>query len=93
MNAWRNESYRLYDEGVASFQDIDKAFKAAYNFRMGPFELGDLTGLEVALTGPETMYRELKRDVFKPTRCHTMKVRAGDFGRKTGRGFYEYGGK
>jgi 3-hydroxybutyryl-CoA dehydrogenase len=90
LQPWRNESFRLYDEGVASFQDIDKALKTAYNFRMGPFELGDLVGLEVAIVGNETMYRELKSDVFKPARCHIMKVRAGDFGRKTGRGFYEY---
>lgn len=91
LQVWRNESFRLYDDGVASFQDIDKTFKTAYNFRMGPFELGDLVGLEVALAGSETMYRELRRDVFRPARCHIMKVRAGDYGRKTGRGFYEYG--
>lgn len=90
LQVWRNESYRLYDEGVASFQDIDKALKTAYNFRMGPFELGDLVGLEVALVGNETMYRELRREIFKPARCHIMKVRAGDYGRKTRRGFYEY---
>ena len=90
MNAWRNESYGLHDEGIASSQDIDEAFKIAYNFRMGPFELGDLTGLEVALVGPETLYQELKSDIFKPARCHIMKVRAGEYGRKTGRGFYEY---
>jgi len=90
LQPFRNESFRLYDEGIASFQDIDKALKMAYNFRMGPFELADLVGLEIAIVGNETMYRELKSDVFKPARCHIMKVRAGDFGRKTGRGFYEY---
>ena len=90
VQIWRNESFRLYDEGVASFQDIDKAFKTAYNFRMGPFELGDLTGLEIGLVGNETFYSELKRDIFRPPRCLVMKVRAGDYGRKTGRGFYEY---
>jgi len=91
LQVWRNESFRIYDEGLASFQDIDTAFKKAYNFRMGPFELCDLVGLEVALAGTETMYRELRRDIFRPARCHIMKVRAGDYGRKTGRGFYEYG--
>ncbi len=91
VQVWRNESFRLYDEGLASFQDIDETFKTAYNFRMGPFELGDLVGLEVALAGSQTMYRELGRDMFKPARCHVMKVRARDYGRKTGRGFYEYG--
>jgi 3-hydroxybutyryl-CoA dehydrogenase len=90
VQPWRSESYRLYDEGVASFQDIDKALKIAYNFRMGPFELGDLVGLEIALAGNETMHREMGKDIFKPARCHIMKVRSGDLGRKTGQGFYEY---
>lgn len=90
LQVWRNQSFNIYDEGIASFQDIDKALKAAYDFRMGPFELGDLVGLEIALTGNETMYRETGRDIFRPARCNVMKVRAGDYGRKTGRGFYEY---
>lgn len=93
LQPWRNEGYRLYDEGVASFQDIDQALKTAYSFRMGPFELGDLIGLEISLEGNETMYRELKSDIFKPARCHIMKVRAGELGRKTGQGFYQYGEK
>lgn len=93
LQPWRNESYRLYDEGVASFQDIDQALKTAYSFRMGPFELGDLIGLEISLEGNETMYRELKSDIFKPARCHIVKVRAGELGRKTGQGFYQYGEK
>ena len=91
LQVWRNESFRVYDEGLASLEDIDMMLKKAYNFRMGPFELGDLVGLEVALAGSETMYRELRRDIFRPARCHVMKVRAGDYGRKTGQGFYEYG--
>ena len=90
LQVWRNESFRLYDEGIASFEDIDKALKVAYGFRMGPFELGDLVGLEVALEGSETMYRETGRDIFRPARCHVMKVRAGEYGRKTGAGFYRY---
>lgn len=90
LQIWRNESFRLYDEGVASFQDIDEAFKVAYGFRMGPFELGDLTGLEVTVTGSETMYRETGKEIFRPARCVVTKVRAGDYGRKTGAGFYQY---
>lgn len=89
LQAWRNESFRLYDENIATFQDIDKAFKTAYGFRMGPFELGDLAGLEIALAGSEIMYQETGREIFRPARCVIMKVRAGDLGRKTGRGFYE----
>lgn len=90
MFPWRNESMRLYDEGVASFQDIDKAFKVAYDIPMGPFEFSDFTGLEVSLEIANYLYRELKRDIFKPAQCWIMKVKAGDLGRKTGRGFYEY---
>lgn len=90
LQTWRNEGYKLYDECVASFQDIDKAIRDGYGFRMGPFELGDLAGLDVAIVGNETMYKETGRDIFRPTRCHVMKVRAKDYGRKTGRGFYDY---
>jgi 3-hydroxybutyryl-CoA dehydrogenase len=90
LQAWRNEGFKLYDENVASFQDIDQALKTAYNFRMGPFELSDMTGLDIVLAGSETMYRETGMELFKPAHCITMKVRAGDLGRKTGRGFYQY---
>jgi len=90
LQVWRNESFRLYDEGIASFQDIDEAFKVAYGFRMGPFELGDLSGLEVTVTGSETMYQETGKEIFRPARCVVTKVRAGDYGRKTGAGFYQY---
>ena len=90
LQAWRTEGLRLYDENVASFQDIDKALKTAYGFRMGPFEMADLAGMDVVMAGNETMYNELKSDVFKPPRCLVMKFRAGELGRKTGKGFYEY---
>ncbi len=90
LQVWRNESFRLYDEGVSSFQEIDTAFKTAYSFMMGPFELADLVGIDIAMAGNETMYRELGSDIFKPPRCLIMKFRAGEYGRKTGRGFYEY---
>jgi 3-hydroxybutyryl-CoA dehydrogenase len=90
LGVWRNEAFKLYDRRAASLQDIDTAFKVGYNFRMGQFELGDLVGLDVALIGASTLYKELGKEVFAPARCHVMKVRAGDYGRKTGRGFYEY---
>ena len=91
LNVWRNEAANLYDGGSASFQDIDIALKTAYNFRMGPFELGDLTGLEIGLAGNQTLYLEFKRDIFAPPHCVVMKVRAGNLGRKKpGRGFYYY---
>ncbi len=90
LQIWYNESLNMFDEGIAEPQDIDTALKVAYNFRMGPFELRDMVGLDVALASTSTHYRELMREQFKPPRCLIMKVKAGELGRKTGRGFYEY---
>lgn len=92
LQAWRSEGLRLYDDNVASFEDIDTALKAAYSFRMGPFELTDLAGMDIVMAGNETMYSELKSDVFKPPRCVIAKMRAGELGKKTGKGFYKYSG-
>lgn len=90
LQPWVNESMKMLDEGIASVPDIDTAFKAAYNFRMGPLQVRDFGGLDVSLGGTETIYKELGTDIFRPARAHIMRVRAGDFGRKTGRGFYDY---
>lgn len=90
LQIWYNEGLNIYDEGIAEPQDIDTALKAAYNFRMGPFELRDLVGLDIGIASTTTHYRELMREQFRPPRCLIMKVKAGDLGRKTGRGFYEY---
>jgi len=90
LQIWFNESLNMYDEGIAEPQDIDTALKAAYNFRMGPFELRDMVGLDIGIASTTTQYREMMREQFKPPRCLIMKVKAGDLGRKTGKGFYEY---
>lgn len=90
LQIWYNEGLNMYDEGIAEPQDIDTALKAAYNFRMGPFELRDLVGLDIGIASTTTHYRELMREQFRPPRCLIMKVKAGDLGRKTGKGFYEY---
>jgi 3-hydroxybutyryl-CoA dehydrogenase len=90
LQVQRAESLKLYDEAVASAEDIDKAFKAAYGFKMGPIELADMVGLEICLKGAQTFSDEFKRDVFRPSRALIMKVHGGDYGRKTGQGFYSY---
>ena len=90
LQIWFNESLNMYDEGIAEPQDIDTALKVAYNFRMGPFELRDMVGLDIGIASTTTQYREMMREQFKPPRCLIMKVKAGDLGRKTGKGFYEY---
>lgn len=90
LQPWVNESMKMLDEGIATVSDIDTAFKEAYSFRMGPLEVRDFGGLEVSLAGTRKIYEELGSEIFKPARSHIMRVRAGDYGRKTGRGFYEY---
>ncbi|GAA0726239.1 3-hydroxybutyryl-CoA dehydrogenase [Halorubrum trapanicum] len=86
---WINEGIRAYDEGVADKADIDRGMKLGTNVPMGPLELADHIGLDVALDASETLHEELG-DRYKPAYLLKRKVEAGDLGKKTGRGFYEY---
>ncbi len=85
------EAMILLEEGVASKEDIDKAAKLGLNYPMGPFELMDLTGLDINLNVNEYLRKELKAET-KWQSSHTLKnlVKAGRLGRKTGAGWYEY---
>jgi len=86
---WINEGVRAYDEGVAEKADIDRGMKLGTNVPMGPLELADHIGLDVVLDASETLHAELG-DRYKPAYLVKRKVEAGDLGKKTGRGFYEY---
>jgi 3-hydroxybutyryl-CoA dehydrogenase len=86
---WLNEGIRAYDEGVASKEDIDRGMTLGTNVPMGPLELADHIGLDVCLHASETLHEELG-DRYKPAYLLKRKVEAGDLGKKTGRGFYEY---
>ncbi|WP_338739450.1 3-hydroxyacyl-CoA dehydrogenase family protein [Haloplanus salilacus] len=86
---WINEGIRAYDEGVASKADMDAGLKLGTNVPMGPLELADHIGLDVCLDASQTLAEELG-DRYKPPYLLKRKVDAGDLGRKTGRGFYEY---
>jgi len=86
---WINEGIRAYDEGVATKADIDRGLKLGTNVPMGPLELADHIGLDVALDASETLQAELG-DRYRPAYLLKRKVEAGDLGKKTGRGFYEY---
>jgi 3-hydroxybutyryl-CoA dehydrogenase len=85
------EAMVLLEEGVASKEDIDKAAKLGLNYPMGPFELMDLTGLDINLNVNDYLRKELKSET-KWQSSHTLKnlVKAGRLGRKTGAGWYEY---
>ncbi|WP_232688231.1 3-hydroxyacyl-CoA dehydrogenase family protein [Halobacterium zhouii] len=86
---WLNEGIRAFDEGVASKEDIDKGMKLGTNVPMGPLELADHIGLDICLDASETLHEELG-DRYKPAYLLKRKVDAGDLGKKTGTGFYDY---
>jgi 3-hydroxybutyryl-CoA dehydrogenase len=85
------EAIRMLEEGVASPEDIDKAVKLGLNYPMGPFELMDLTGVDIALHVTEYLYKELNKENkwSAPTLMRSM-IRAGKLGRKSGGGWYKY---
>ncbi|WP_136718305.1 3-hydroxyacyl-CoA dehydrogenase family protein [Halorientalis salina] len=86
---WINEGIRAFDEGVASKEDLDKGMTLGTNVPMGPLTLADHIGLDVCLHATETLHEELG-DRYKPAYLLKRKVEAGDLGKKTGKGFYEY---
>jgi 3-hydroxybutyryl-CoA dehydrogenase len=85
------EAIKMLEEGVASIEDIDKAVKLGLNYPMGPFELMDLTGVDITLHVTEYLYKELNKESkwSAPTLFKSM-LRAGRLGRKTGAGWYKY---
>ena len=84
-----NEAWYMFMEGVASPEEIDKAVKLALGFPMGPFELGDLIGLDVRLSVLRYLHETLG-ERFRPCPMLVEYVDAGYLGRKTGKGVYEY---
>jgi 3-hydroxybutyryl-CoA dehydrogenase len=85
-----NEAMRMFEEGVASAEDIDKAMVLGYRHPIGPLALTDLVGLDVRLAISEHLHRELGTDTFRPPQVLRRMVRAGKLGKKTGEGFYKY---
>lgn len=85
-----NEAADLYDRGIASAEDIDKAMRLGANHPMGPLELGDLIGLDIVLNIMNVLLDETGDPKYRPAVILRKMVRAGKLGRKSGQGFYDY---
>ena len=84
------EAIRLLELGIGTVADIDKGVRLAFGRRMGPLETGDLVGLDVSYGALTAIYEESKDMRYYPPQLLRRKVKAGELGRKTGRGWYEY---
>ena len=84
---------RMFETGIGSIEDIDKAATLALNHPMGPFTLMDFAGLDMMYNSVQQRYEELPIPEFMPSPLLKRMVHAGRFGRKTGKGWYEYNEK
>ena len=84
------DAIRALEEGVGSITDIDNAMKLGLGYPMGPFTLGDFVGLDTTYYIAEIMFNEFREKRFAPPPLLKRMVLAGLYGRKSGRGFYDY---
>ena len=84
------DAIRALEEGVGSIVDIDNAMKLGCGYPMGPFTLGDFVGLDTTYYIAEIMFNEFREKRFAPPPLLKRMVMAGLYGRKSGRGFYDY---
>jgi 3-hydroxybutyryl-CoA dehydrogenase len=84
------EAMRMLEQGVANAEDIDKAMELGYNHPMGPLKLTDLVGLDVRLAIAEYLHATLGKPQYEPPKILREKVKKGELGKKTGKGFYTW---
>lgn len=88
--ALANEAVRLLETGVATAEDIDTACRLGFGHAMGPLATLDLTGVDIMRNAANNIYNDTRDLKFAPPELLSRMVVAGDLGRKSGRGFYEY---
>jgi 3-hydroxybutyryl-CoA dehydrogenase len=86
-----NDAMRMLQDGFATREDLDAAIQLGLNHPMGPLRLADLIGLDTCLHITDVLYEEYRDPRFAPPPLLRRMVTAGQLGRKSGRGFYEYG--
>jgi 3-hydroxybutyryl-CoA dehydrogenase len=87
------DAIRSLEHGLGTIEDIDRAMVLGTGYPMGPFTLSDFVGIDTLFRIAEIMYEEYAETRFAPPPLLRRMVTLGRFGRKTGRGFYEYGGE
>ena len=89
ISALVSECLRIYEDGIASIEDIDRAMKLGFNHPVGPFQLMDMSGIDVVYQSLEALSK-VYGDRFKPTGTISKLVQEGNLGQKTTKGFYTY---
>ena len=86
------QAMKIVEQGIATIENVDEIMEAS-GFKMGPFKLMDLIGMDVNLAVTQSMYQAFnKAERFAASPMQTDKVAKGELGKKTGKGFYEYNG-
>ena len=90
LRACQNEAFFLFENGIASIEDIDTGAEKGLNYPMGPFRLLDLAGIDICYMSRQKKYECTGRPEDKPPIFLEEKYKKGEFGRKTGKGWYDY---
>ena len=90
LSCYLNMAVRMVEEGFASKEDIDTAVTLGLGHPMGPLTLLDLVGIDTAYAISDVLYQQFKDPIYSAPNLMAQMVQAGHFGRKTGKGFYDY---
>lgn len=90
ITALSNEAISLVESGVATAEDVDIACRLGFGHAMGPLTTTDMTGVDIMLNATSNIYADTQDEKFNPPEMLRRMVQAGDLGRKTGKGFYDY---